>query len=114
MGGSHLAPPSDDPADADGLDEFRSDLLDGLPRLLDRAIDTYRRFATETPPEDTKGFLAYQTGCRAALSHIHLLVKLAHWARDGSDSASSTDAEQLDRLVREAEAGLGSEPAADD
>ncbi|MBK8208786.1 MAG: hypothetical protein IPK78_01375 [Rhodospirillales bacterium] len=99
---------------ADGLEELRRDLLNNLPGLLDRAISTYGRFATETPPEDSKGFVAYQTGCRAALTHIHLLVRLAHWARAAYDEqAADRECEQLDLLVREAEAALNSEPIED-
>lgn len=102
-------------ATADGLEELRRDLVASLPGLLDRAIVTYGRFATETPPEDSKGFVAYQAGCRAALAHVHLLVKLAHWARAARDDDIAVgECEQLDRLVREAEAALDREPTADD
>lgn len=98
----------------DGLEELRRDLLNNLPGLLDRAISTYGRFATETPPEDSKGFVAYQTGCRAALTHIHLLVRLAHWTRAGHDEqVEDAECDHLDRLVREAEAALNSEPTDD-
>jgi len=99
----------------EGLDELRRDLLGNLPGLLARAIGTYGRFANETPPEDGKGFLAYQAGCRAALSHIHLLVKLAHWARGAADDEFvAGEFEHLDRLVREAEEALDLELPADD
>jgi hypothetical protein len=104
----------DDRSAADGLEQFRRDLLNNLPGLLDRAIGTYGRFATETPPEDSKGFVAYQTGCRAALTHIHLLVRLAHWTRAAqNEPVADGECEQLDRLVREAEAALNSEPIDD-
>jgi len=99
----------------EGLDELRRDLLGNLPGLLARAIGTYGRFANETPPEDSKGFLAYQAGCRGALSHIHLLVKLAHWARAAiDDDVVAGEFEHLDRLVREAEEALDLELPADD
>lgn len=106
-------PFSDRAAAVDGLDEFRKDVLAELPALLERALAGYGRFATGTPPSDTKGFVAYQAACRAALSHIHLLVKLAHWARAGAVESGpmAADADQLDRLVREAEAALADEPA---
>jgi hypothetical protein len=75
----------------------------------------YSRFTTDRPPDDPKGFVAYQAGCRAALTHIHLLVKLAHWARSSSGEGTSPfDAEQLDRLVREAEAALRNDPIDED
>jgi hypothetical protein len=99
----------------DGLEELRSDLLRNLPGLLNRAIGTYGRFAGEIPPEDSKGFVAYQAGCRAALAHIHLLVKLAHWARATTEGELAIgECEHLDRLVREAEAALEFDSSADD
>lgn len=99
----------------EGLDELRRDLLGNLPGLLARAIGTYGRFANETPPEDSKGFLAYQAGCRGALAHIHMLVKLAHWARAAiDDEFVAGEFEHLDRLVREAEDALDLELPAED
>lgn len=93
------------------IDAWRRDLLSDLPGLLRRAVRAYQRFTADQPPEDAKGFVAYQTGCRAALTHIHLLVKLADWARaSGVEAASHFDPEQLDRLVREAEAALRADP----
>ncbi len=92
----------------DPMETFRSDLLADLPGLLRKALEGYRRFAGECPGDDPKAFVAYQTGCRAALAHIHLLVTLARWARPsaGGEIAPGLDADHLDRLVREAEAAL--------
>ncbi len=80
---------------------------DFLPQIMSKAVEIYGR---GLPPADTKGFAAYQAACRAALSHIHLLVKLAHWAR-AAGGAAVPDADQLDRLVREAEEALADDPA---
>ncbi len=92
----------------DPMEAFRSELLADLPNLLRKALEGYRRFAGECPGDDPKAFVAYQTGCRAALAHIQLLVTLARWARPpaASEGAAGLDADQLDRLVREAEAAL--------
>jgi hypothetical protein len=105
----HIA---DTPATEDeGVEAFRRDLLANLPSLIGKAIRGYERFTADHPPDDAKGFVAYQAGCRAALAHIHLLVKLAHWARSsGVSGAPPFDAEQLDRMVREAEAALRDDP----
>jgi hypothetical protein len=92
---------------ADALEEFRGHLLADLPGLLAKAIDGYARYAADCPSDDPKAFIAYQTGCRAALTHIHLLVTLARWARPApGEGAPGFDAEQLDHLVRQAEAAL--------
>jgi hypothetical protein len=109
------ADPSAATGEGDGADAFRRDLLADLPGLIGKAVRGYSRFTTDRPPDDPKGFVAYQAGCRAALTHIHLLVKLAHWARSSSGEGTSPfDAEQLDRLVREAEAALRNDPIDED
>jgi hypothetical protein len=97
-------------ADVSTLEAFRRELTADLPLLLDRAIRNYSRFAAGCLTEDTKSFVAYQTGCRAALAHVHLLVKLAHWARSaGDDDSTPLDAERLEQMVREAEDALANE-----
>ena len=99
----------------DGVDAFRRDLLADLPGLIGRAMRAYSRLTTDRPPEDPKGFVAYQAGCRAALTHIHLLLKLASWAMSShTDETSMFDAEQLEGLVREAEAALQNDPIDED
>ncbi len=90
------------------IQSLRRELLANLPGLIGKAIRGYERFTANPAPDDAKGFVAYQAGCRAALAHIHLLVKLAHWARPSDvEAAPPFDGAQLDRLVREAEAALG-------
>ena len=102
-------------SERDGVDAFRRDLLADLPGLIGRALRAYSRFTTDRPPEDPKGFIAYQAGCRAALTHIHLLLKLASWAMSSRpDETSVFDAEQLEGLVREAEAALHNDPIDED
>jgi hypothetical protein len=94
-------------AESKDIEVFRQELLASLPGLIDKAVRSYGRFAADRPPDDPKGFLAYQAGCRAAVTHIHLLVKLADWAQSsGAEEALSSGAEQLDRMVREAEVAL--------
>jgi hypothetical protein len=86
---------------------MRSELMPVLPRLLSKAILDYSRFTTGSPPDDAKGFVAYQTGCKAALAHIHLLVKLVQWAlATNEDDITANEAEHLERLVRDAETAL--------
>jgi hypothetical protein len=102
-------------SEEDSADAFRRDLLAGLPGLIGKAMRGYGRFTTDHPPDDPKGFVAYQAGCRAALTHIHLLVKLTQWARSSSGEATSPfEAEQLDRMVREAEGALRNDPIDED
>lgn len=94
---------------ARAVTDLRQDLRHGLPALLRRAIDTYRRFSAGPAPEDAKSFVAYQAGCRAAILHIQLLLKLATCAEgEGAatrDEATETDAE-LETLIETAKAAL--------
>ena len=97
-------------ADAGALEAFRRELMADLPRLLDRAVRSYSRFAAECFTEDTKSFVAYQTGCRAALAHVHLLVKLAQWTRaERDENGAPLETEQLEQMIREAEGALANE-----
>ena len=91
------------------LEGFRRELIADLPRLLEQAVRSYSRFAAECFPEDSKSFVAYQAGCRAALAHVHLLVKLAQWTRSTEEDSSPLETEQLDQMVREAEDALAKE-----
>lgn len=88
---------------------MRRDLMARLPRLLDRALSAYDYFANMTPPEGAKDFAAFQANCRAALAHIHLLIKLAQWAQsviaDGSQTTVAND-EHIRQLIEEAETAL--------
>lgn len=88
---------------------LRRDLVRRLPRLLEKALSTYAYFASTTPPEGAKDFTAFQASCRAALAHIHLLIKLAQWARSGADDTCpvyTDDDEDIHKLIEEAEAAL--------
>ncbi|MFO1152119.1 MAG: hypothetical protein U1E42_00435 [Rhodospirillales bacterium] len=91
----------------DVWDGLRHDLVARLPRLLDKALSTYAYFANTPPPENVKEFAAFQSSCRAALAHVHLLLKLAEWARasDAGEFGSETHID-IDRLIQEAESAI--------
>lgn len=91
------------------VSDLRRDLRQGLPTLLRRAIDSYRRFSAGPAPEDAKSFVAYQAGCRAAILHIQLLLKLAASAENESvaTAAGPTEADaELETLIETAKAAL--------
>lgn len=93
----------------DTWEGMRHNLMLRLPRLLDRALSAYAYFANMTPPEGAKDFAAFQANCRAALAHIHLLIKLAQWAQsvigDGSQPSAVND-DHIQQLIDEAETAL--------
>ncbi|MCP5364917.1 MAG: hypothetical protein H6905_06795 [Hyphomicrobiales bacterium] len=81
---------------------FRHDFRQKLPKLISAALATYQRFSAGPTPEDAKSFLAYQTACRAALAHIHLLVKLADCTTPGLDRVEDQDLNELIEVAKAA------------
>lgn len=65
------------------LSAARDHLRRTLPETLQAVLDGYDAFAARPVPDDAKAFAAWQGGCKAALAHVELLLKLA--ARVGLD-----------------------------
>lgn len=78
-------------------------------RVSEKALSTYAYFVTTPPPDNLKEFAAFQASCRAALAHVHLLIKLAEWARAGDSSGVGAEA-SIGRLIEEAEAAIDTYP----
>ena len=68
-----------------------------LKRGLERAVNSYQTFQQSEIPTDAKGFTAYHQACKAALTHIALLLKLI----PEEDQADIVQADWL-ALAREA------------
>ena len=67
-----------------------------FPSAVDAAVTAYRDFAATDPGADARGFAQHQSACKAALSHIEGLLKLARLiaepaAGPRSDGASWDD-----------------------
>lgn len=93
-----------------GEDSFRSNFVADFPRLLSKALQEYRRFSASPVGDDAKSFAVYQAGCRAALAHVHLLVKLVDWACSSeSNGMLPADGGELMRLLDEADAAVARE-----
>ncbi|MGE4280083.1 MAG: hypothetical protein AB7G62_10880 [Magnetospirillum sp.] len=76
-----------------------------LPERIKAALDEYRRFVAEPPPDDSKGFAAWQAAAKAALAHVEGLVKLARWA-EGETTEESGGLDSLLAQARDALATL--------
>lgn len=74
-----------------------------LPGRIRAALDDYTRFVGAPPPEDAKGFAAWQAAAKAALAHVEGLVKLARWA-EGETAGDGDDG--LDGLLAQARRAL--------
>ncbi|KAA5605406.1 hypothetical protein F1188_10910 [Roseospira marina] len=86
------------------LSAARDRLRASLPETLHRALDAYDAFAARPVPEDAKAFSAWQTGCKAVLAHIELLLKLA--GRVGLDLSDAGDDDPLAALLARARAAM--------
>lgn len=89
----------------DAWDTLREDVAARLPALIDRALAAYAGFAGADPPADARAFAAFQASCRAALAHLHLLIRLSEWARAGAGLAADSDAD-LARLIEAADEAI--------
>ena len=86
----------------DDLAGLRQSLAGTLPDRIRAALAGYEEFTGTAPPADAKGFAAWHSAAKAALAHVDLLVKLAHWAE-----AEAAEAEGgVDHLLSQARAAL--------
>ena len=72
-------------------------IKDYLRRGLERAVNSYQTFQQSEIPTDAKGFTSYHQACKAALTHIALLLKMI----PSENSAVSPQTDWL-ALAREA------------
>lgn len=89
------------------IEGMRVDVLRRLPRLLKKAVAAYEALALMESSGNAKEFAAYQANCKAALAHVHLLIKLADWARKvPRPDVDGEFAENVETLISEAESAL--------
>lgn len=94
------------------FDALRARLRAVLPGRIAAVIAGYDRFTAAPPPEDAKGFAAWHSAAKAALTHMEVLARLGRWAEavpepecaDGEEADGR--ASGLDRLLAEARAAL--------
>lgn len=85
------------------IEDYRISLIEQLPSLLHKLTCEYRDFAATKTPHDIKSFSTYHTTCRAALTHLQLLIKIADWAQPSIAKDIGVDDENcLDRLILDA------------
>ena len=97
----------------DELDGLKRSLTKMLPQRISHAAERYGDFSALVPGDTAKDFAAHHAACKAALSHIDLLVKLLRWAAgEGKDDEGGDLGE--DGLLAKARAALGHEDADDE
>jgi hypothetical protein len=70
-------------------DDTRARIAAFLPDAIARALTSYQEFARVPPGGGQKEFTAHHAACKAAASHIELLIKLAQ--RAGLPDARAAD-----------------------
>ena len=90
---------------------LRDKISASVESSFDRTLQSYLEFALEAPPQDAKGFAAHHAACKAALSHLELLLKLSEV---NSKAEASSENCVPNTLLEEARAALavmeGGEP----
>jgi len=90
------------------LEDVRNQLSAALPSLIQSTTQSYEVFSNADVPEDAKGFSAHHAACKAALSHVELLTKLARWAENTEEDKVVTlsEDEEIAGLLAGARAAL--------
>jgi len=58
-------------------EETRKQVAEFLPRAVKKAIESYDAFIHQADSHETAKFSSHHTACKAALAHVHLLLKLS-------------------------------------
>ncbi len=82
----------------DILSMTREQLVEFLPAAIKKATASYQEFAGRVIPKeekdksDVKNFTEHHAACKAAITHIELLLKLARSAGIGADADADGEA----------------------
>lgn len=87
-------------------DEVFRRIRSGVPEALDRAYQAYKGRVVAGSPADAKEFTSAQAACRAALTHVMLLLKLNQQLARSRCGGPEEETDDLDALVSEARAAL--------
>ena len=95
------------------LEALRQEIDGLLPAAMLRAVASYRAFALDRidDPVPAKDFAAHHAACKAALTHLETLVKLARWTSASPAEVVGFDDRALAKMVAEARQSLTAYPA---
>lgn len=71
------------------LESVRQDFARTLPNYIHDAVTSYEGFLDSPLPADAKGFAAYHSACKAALTHVEVLAKLVRWCENSDEGESA-------------------------
>lgn len=80
-------------------ERLREDVLKILPAAMRKAVQSYQFYFKKKPSKTIikKDFSEYHLGCKTAVSHLFLLIKLSEWAKEGSEGRDHYDLEEITR-----------------
>lgn len=79
-------------------DDYINDLIDKLPIFIQKAIISYEKFCTHDAWDDPRSYGVHHTACRAALSHLDILLRIESGLRTAyapTDRSLTTDIQSL-------------------
>lgn len=78
-------------------ERLRQDVLKILPAAMEKAIQSYEFYVEEKPSKttDKKDFSEYHIGCKTAISHVLLLIKLSQWVAADKHGDNNDDLEEI-------------------
>lgn len=81
-------------------DDLRMQIIQFLPEALDKALMSYRLFASQLRYKKTTDFKAHHDAGKVALAHVELLLKLAKWVEpELSKSKRDHDVINLEEMI---------------
>lgn len=84
-------------------DEILIPFFDDALRTI---IKDYQIFSSNRPEAESKAFGAYHSACRAALSHLDMVIKLKEKVSNQIPDDSMTDTQSVNDLIRAAKQEL--------
>lgn len=97
----------------DELEVLKRMLRSAMPKRIGEAVARYDDFALTDPGETARDFAAHHAACKAALTHIDLLVKLLRWAADEVRDEAQEELGETE-LLAQARAALSRETCDDE
>lgn len=83
-----------------------SALIDKIPIFIHRAISSYEKLCSHDAWEDTRSYGAHHAACRAALSHLDVLLRIESGLRTAYAPADWTLTTDIESLLRRANAEI--------
>lgn len=82
------------------------DLINKIPKFIQMAIASYETLCSHDAWDDHRSYGAHQTACRAALTHLDILLRIESGLRTSYAPADWTLATDIESLLMRANAEI--------